>query len=415
MLLGKDHDEASSVSIVSDILTWKDIGLNLSAPLSFAINGRFLSQPTTGVQRVAREVTRAFDKILAEAPGRARITLVVGTDARMDDFPLEAIQVVAVGHARPAIWEQTVLPRIVGRQPLLCLGNTAPLAMLLRRRPVGIMIHDLSYRLFPEAYGRAYRFAHASMLPFLLRRAEPIITVSHSERLMLASVMRDPRRRIVVAPNGGWHDDFVDERPFDPARLDGPLLYVGSLSARKNFFGALACAVELALRDGRRSIFIGANAGFLSSVSCEVPEAARPFIEFRGQVESLDELAEAYRSAACLLFPSFYEASPMPPVEAFALGCPVVASNIPSLRERCGNGALYCQPDDVADMISCIDSLTSNPSLAKSLIDRGYERVRTFSWRNQAERILANLVDTAGTASTGKRSRADRQRRTGIR
>lgn len=337
-------------------------------------------------------MTRALDRLLAEQPERAEAVLLVGADARVDDLALKAIRVVPLGHARSAMWEQSVLPSAVGRRPLLCLGNTAPLTMLLRRRPVAVMIHDLSYRLFPDAYGTSYRIAHAALLPFLLRRARPIFTVSHSERMMLASVMRDPKRRVVVAPNGGWHDDLVEERAFDPRRLDGPLLYVGSLSARKNFLGALACAVRLARRDGRKSVFIGASGRFLSAMKIEVPEEARPFIEFRGQVESLDELAQAYRQAACLLFPSFYEASPMPPVEAFALGCPVIASDIPSLRERCGDAALYCQPDELDDMIACIDRMTGDPGLAAALTEKGYARARTLSWREQAEQVLSVMI-----------------------
>ena len=360
-------------------------------PLSFAINGRFLSQSTTGVQRVARELTRALDRILTERPELGSAVLVAGKDAAMADLDLQSIQLVQLGTARRASWEQWQLPRAVGARPLLCLGNTAPARMLLRRRKVAVMVHDLSYRIFPEAYGAFYRLGHSALLPILLRRAEPIFTVSQTERLMLSSLMEDRSSKVVVAPNGGWHDDWVDERPFDIRRCEGPILYVGSFSRRKNFLGSIACAVKLALRDGRRSLFIGSGGGFLSAVDAEIPEAARPYIEFRGQVESLEELKAAYRSAACLLFPSFYEASPMPPVEAFALGCPVVTSDIPSLRERCGDAAIYCQPDDIDDMISCVDRVTRDPALAAKQVEKGYARVRALSWRRQAETVLAAM------------------------
>lgn len=332
-----------------------------------------------------------MERILAQNPGRANVTLIAGADANFDDLSLNAIRVKTVGQARSATWEQLVLPRLVGREPLLCLGNTAPLSMLVCRRHVAVMIHDLSYRIFPDAYGLAYRTVHATLLPFMLSRGHPIFTVSHSEHMMLASLMRDPKRKVVVTPNGGWRDDVVGEIPFDPTRLDGPMLYVGSMSARKNFVGAMACAVELALRDQRHSIFIGAGGRHLSAMKLDIPEQARPFIELRGQVESHDELEQAYREASCLLFPSFYEASPMPPVEAFALGCPVIASDIPSLRERCGDAALYCQPDDIANMLDCVRRMTTDPDLAASLVYRGYARVRQLSWRDQAEQVLVAM------------------------
>jgi len=321
------------------------------------------------------------------------VTLVAGADAQIDDLSLKTIRLKTVGNARSAIWEQLTLPRMVGGEPLLCLGNTAPLTMLLRRQPVAVMIHDLSYRLFPDAYGASYRFAHKALLPFLLSRGQPIFTVSHTERLMLASVMRDPKRKVIVAPNGGWRDDLIDERPFDASRLKGPLLYVGSLSARKNFVGALACAIDLALKEGRRSVFIGAGGRHLSAIKIDIPAEARPFIEFRGQVECLDDLAQAYREAACLLFPSFYEASPMPPAEAFALGCPVIASSIPALQERCGEAALYCQPDDIPNMLDCIGRVTRNPALAAALAEKGYVRARQLSWRDQANTVISALAE----------------------
>lgn len=332
-----------------------------------------------------------MDAILAEGAYPGSVILIAGHDAALDDMRLRAIRVEQTGNAGHPIWEQLALPRAVGSRPLLCLGNTAPAKMMLRRGKVAVMIHDLSYRLFPEAYGRIYRVGHSALLPMLLRHASPIFTVSHTEHAILSGLVPARTGEIVVAPNGAWRGDMVADVPFDPRRLDGPIVYVGSFSRRKNFAGALDCAVRLAMRDGRRSLFVGAGGSFLSSVDTRIPDAAKPFIEFRGQIERLDELERIYRSAACLLFPSFYEASPMPPAEAFALGCPVIVSDIPSLRERCGHAAVYCQPDDIDDMMACVDVLTGNAAFAARQVAKGYARARELSWRKQAETVLAAM------------------------
>lgn len=371
----------------------------VTGPLDFVINGRFLSQPTTGVQRVARELTKALDRILGENPSLARASIIVGRDARMDDLQLEHIAVRRIGWARHAMWEQLVLLGAARGKPLLCLGNTAPVLRLIAGPKVAVMVHDLSYRFFPEAYGLAYRAVHQIMLPLLVRGADPLFTVSRSEADILAGVMHRKKGAIIVAANGGWCDDAIDPEPFDQSRLDGPILVVGSFSQRKNFAGALATAIALARRDGRRSIFVGSGAKFLATVDCAIPADLRHLIQLVGQVEDPAALQAYYQRAACLLFASFYEASPMPPVEAHALGCPVIASDIPSLRERCGDAALYCDPADVASIIAAIDRLTGDPQLAADLVSRGQARASGLSWARQAGIVLKALETRFASSS----------------
>jgi glycosyltransferase involved in cell wall biosynthesis len=71
-----------------------------------------------------------------------------------------------------------------------------------------------------------------------------------------------------------------------------------------------------------------------------------------------------------------------------ACGCPVVASRIPSLTERCGDAALYCDPNSVESMAGAIEDLLDNPAKQSRLRQLGYERARTFSWRGCAEMTL---------------------------
>ena len=89
-----------------------------------------------------------------------------------------------------------------------------------------------------------------------------------------------------------------------------------------------------------------------------------------------------YDAASVLLFPSFHEASGLPPVEAMAHGCPVVVSEIPALRERCGDAALYCDPHDVATMVAQVGRILDDTDLAADLADRGRERAAAFTWSN---------------------------------
>lgn len=361
---------------------------------SFVINGRFLTQPTTGVQRVARELTKALDRLIGERNFPATIKLMCEEHADVSSLPLANIPIQKVPGARGHSWEQFVLPRASEGAELICLGNTAPLWSLATSQPVTVMIHDLSYRLYPQAYSRAYRAAHTMMLPLILKRARCIMTVSYSEKASLCAL--DPRiePRILVAQNGGWSDGLTVRNHHHRPRFGrGYVLYVGSLSQRKNLPGLITVAIRLARENKMPFLFVGSNSRILSSTQIDIPEDVAPFVKFAGQVEDIDLMAEIYRNARCLLFPSFYEASPLPPLEAMQFGCPVVGSNIPSMRERCADAIEYCDPSSVDSMVDAVRRVAFNPELAARLAERGSERANHFSWRTQAEKVLARLLD----------------------
>jgi glycosyltransferase involved in cell wall biosynthesis len=98
-----------------------------------------------------------------------------------------------------------------------------------------------------------------------------------------------------------------------------------------------------------------------------------------------------YRGAALFLFPSLYEASPLPPIEAMRCAVPVVASRIGSLEERCGDAALYCDPHDAQDIMAKVERILDQPDMAAGLVERGLRRAEDYSWRNCALRTLERI------------------------
>src|SRR5690606_1228423 len=116
---------------------------------SWSINGRFLTQPITGVQRYAREIVNSLDGLVAtghELANGLDLELIVprGTDSLLQ---LQSIRLREVGTLKGHLWEQIVLPASV-RHGLLSLCNTGPLAL----RNHIVCIHDASTRSFPSSY-----------------------------------------------------------------------------------------------------------------------------------------------------------------------------------------------------------------------------------------------------------------------
>lgn len=359
--------------------------------MHIVINGRFLTQSITGVQRYAREIVDAFDRLLDE---RSDVTMELVCPPLSAPPPAyRNIPVREVGSRGGHLWEQLVLPGVVGNDVLFCPGNTAPVRSLLGGARVVVCVHDLSYLYFPTAYSRAFRAAYHLITPLIFRRARSVITVSESERRAITERYPHVTPRIVAIQNGGLAESVELERPRGADALaPGYVLYVGSLSKRKNFPMMVEAALEMAARRGTRFVFVGGTASALEGTTISVPNSLSEYIVFAGQVNDTAQLVDYYMGASAFLFPSLYEASPLPPIEAMACGVPVVSSTIPSLEERCGDAALYCEAHDRGSIVARIEQLLDDPALAATMRERGLARAAAFSWRNCALKTLEVLT-----------------------
>jgi alpha-1,3-rhamnosyl/mannosyltransferase len=148
------------------------------------------------------------------------------------------------------------------------------------------------------------------------------------------------------------------------------LLFVGAIQARKDPL----TAAEAARAVGLPLVVAG---------PAKEPELARALeargADLRGWVEK-PELAELYRGAAALVWPSRYEGFGIPVLEAMASGTPVVLSSDPALREVAGDAGVYAENGDYAGAIR--RALDDRDRFARA----GLERARGFSWAESARR-----------------------------
>ncbi len=353
----------------------------MTAP-TFAINGRFFSQPVTGVQRYARNVVGALDAALA----RDGLSAALLTPAGVAVPRFAALDHRAVGPGSGHVWEQAVLPlRWPGR--LLNLCNTAPAA----RADQVVCIHDANVFRSPESYGRAFRTVYRSLLPLLASRSARIATVSRDAAKQIAAHLPVAERDIAVLPNGHEHALL-----WDPARatlpagtgLDRPfVLALGSRARHKNLGLLLGLAPAL---DAMGVDLLVAGGG--GAIFTDVAEAEHPNVSRLGTVSD-DDLALLMDRALCLAFPSITEGFGLPIVEAMARGCPVVSSDRASMPEICGDAALLASPDAPEAWLDRIAALLGSESLRADLAGRGREQVKLFSWTGTAEGYRALMTD----------------------
>ena len=107
------------------------------------------------------------------------------------------------------------------------------------------------------------------------------------------------------------------------------------------------------------------------------------------------EVAALMQAAAVLMQPSLYEGFGLPAVEAMASGCPVIASDIPSLREVTGGATLLVAPDDLSALAQSLRELLTSPERRLALAAQGLTRARAFSWERTARETLAVYEEAA--------------------
>ena len=113
-------------------------------------------------------------------------------------------------------------------------------------------------------------------------------------------------------------------------------------------------------------------------------------VHFLGFVPQQD-LISIYRNAFALTFLSFFGPDNLPPLEAFALGCPVVASNVSGAQEQLGDAALLVNPRDPEHIAKAIKLLHDDPTLYQTLIQRGLERASRWTGEDYVKGVLSIL------------------------
>jgi glycosyltransferase involved in cell wall biosynthesis len=357
--------------------------------MPIAINGRFLSQRVTGVQRFAIEITRELDAMAAEfrLPD-ARLLRPAGTSPS----PFRHLAEGGASILRGQAWEQAELPLRARGCLLLSLGNTAPLAM---GRNQAVVIHDAGVFDTPESYSGAFRAWYRNLHLALPRVGARIVTVSEFSRGRIAHHLRLDPARIGVMPEGAEHilrlpaDAGVLERKgLVPGRY---ALVVGNPAAHKNLAALAECAGLLARHGCVLAIAGAADPAVFRQGSGTGGEA----VVALGRVSDA-ELRALYESALCLLFPSRYEGFGLPPLEAMACGCPVIAAASGAVPEVCGEAALWFDHDGARRLPAMLARLLEEEGLYDSLRARGLARAALFTWRGAAERLLALLPEERG-------------------
>ena len=369
------------------------------------INGKFLqrSASRSGVHRVAYELVLALDAVLARDAALARAHpcgLLVPGDW-LPDIAFSHIRMHSVGRWSAALkgipWEQLVLPWQARGATLLNFCNLGPVL----HRDAFTMIHDAQVHSSPASYSRGFRAWYRLVQPRLGRRNRGILTVSQYSRAQLDQYGVADAARSLVIHNGCDHvlrlvPDEDAARDFGLA--DGRFVVaLANTQAHKNIGLLLQAFRSARLGDMTLALFGAATREDFERQGHEVP----PNVRFLGRISD-EQLAGLLRRAAALACPSLTEGFGLPPLEAMALGCPVVAAPCGALPEVCAKAALWADPHDARAWEAQILRLRDDPALAGSLRERGARRAALFTWERAARRLLEIAAAQPSWSAAGR-------------
>ena len=367
--------------------------------MHIGLNLVFLTPGATGgTETYAREL---IPELVAAAPEH-RFTAFVNRDAAaVTDGPwgnLIPAVTVPVYARRRTEWvrgEQLLLPRLAaaaGIDLVHSLANTAPAWGRFRRV---VTIHDLSYRLVPQAHLGLLGLGMRVLVPTAARTAHRILVDAASTGRDLEHLLSVAPAKVDVVPLGIGTSARTPPMPEAELRdrLDlgaRPLaLCVAAKRPHKNL-GRLLGALALIPAERRPLLVLP---GYPTDHEHELRRRADE-LQVSADVRFLDwvepaELEGLYAAAACFVFPSLLEGFGLPVLEAMVRGLPVACSARGSLAEVAGDAALVFDPESEPEIAAAIERLLGDPEEADRRRAAGRARATRFTWTATAAGTLA--------------------------
>ncbi len=303
--------------------------------------------------------------------------------------------------ARRALWRERKLRALIMATRADVLVAPVP-ELPIRRIPVPsvVVLHDVSQVLAPALYGWPKWVRYTVGLRLTCSAASAVVCVSNATLLGLRYTVGVEGRKCHVIGQGPQDLPSVErsggrERPF--------LLYVGTMLPHKNvevliralhdgdparrdlrllLAGPIDPAQELALTARIRELGLQERVSHVGFVTAE-------------------RLARLYAEAVGVALPSFIEGFGLPVLEAMTRGVPVIASDIPALREVGGDAAIYVdRPLDPDAWRTAIARLLDDPALQAKLSEQGRNRARRFSWERVGKQFGGLLHEVVSAPST---------------
>lgn len=351
------------------------------------INGRFLTQMVTGVQRVAEEIIKEINALLDDNQMREKyeFTVLVPRD-QYRELILKNIQVKQIGFLKGHAWEQFELPLYTRGYLLINFCNTGP---MFKKNQI-VYIHDAAVCSASDGFSITFLTWYKLLYRSISTFTRSIITVSQFSENELKHYFPKMSNKIKVTHIGVDHVFSIKEDSSILTKYNlvdkNFILAVSSMNPNKNF-KIINEAISL-MKDFKGQVVIAGAKQANVFAENEIPRNSR--IKWIGYVTD-EELVALYSHAKVFIFPSLYEGFGLPPLEAMALGCPVIASNHSSIPEVCQENVLYFNPYSTVELADKLYEIYNNNALSLQLSNNGKEFAKRYNWSSTVKQLFQKL------------------------
>lgn len=344
------------------------------------VNGRFLTQDITGVQRVASEVGSMLQKQYGD-----RLVFLCPPDIRKEGYP-NSLNCLTIGKRKGIFWEQFELPIFLFKnkaQILINFCNTAPIFFSKNI----IVIHDMAIHYEKEWYNWKFSAYYKFLFYVNTRRAKTIITdsfFSKKEILKFYPQTRSNKIEVIYLASFISENDDLPKKDF--------FLAINSINPRKNINTIIKAFEKLDPTKYKLKIVGGQNKKVFGSNL----EAVKPNIEYLGLVTDI-ELISLIKQCKSLINSSLYEGFGLPPLEAMSLKTPCILSKIEVYEELYKNVAVFFEPGEPSQLAEKIVEVSEREDY-NEICKNSYELSLNFSWEKttaEYSRIIEKNLKTS--------------------
>ncbi|MDQ7823948.1 MAG: glycosyltransferase family 1 protein [Candidatus Eremiobacteraeota bacterium] len=364
--------------------------------MRLGINAILLEGKRTGVGRYLESLLREWSL----APSGVEFILYYlneePRDAFLDapQFTRRRIGIRKLGQSDVFEWELANNPVDMFFSPLYDL----PMPLV---PPAVITIHDMIHEAFPESFNEVQLSYLREKTAYGVKMADVIITDSLFSREEITARFPGAAGKIEVIPLAPSplfkvaevEAGFMEKR----FGVKGPFIfYVGAVTPKRHIRPLFEAFCRIASRYPQWSVItIGRNVTFphenLDELTAGYNRAIGRQALIYEEFVSDGDLLKLYNKADIFAYLSTYEGFGMPPLEAMACGAPVITSTASSLPEVVGDGALTVNPFDAGEVTEGLSRLMGDQILRDRLREKGFLRVKCFSWAATAEKTLSAI------------------------
>ncbi len=340
------------------------------------INGRFLTQRMTGTQRFAFEISKALQSVSPD--------FIIVAPRKADPVLTSGLKIKKWGIGHGILWEQVVLPLFlfIKKKPLiLSFGSPGP---VFYRKKIST-VHDMAFMAHPDWFARTYYLYYRYTLPIVFNRSQQILTVSAFSKNEIIRYFHVPTEKITVVYNAVPAFFNIQE---PPARIitEKYFLSVSSRDPRKNPQRILQAFIQSGCLNEYRLVFAGeSNKLYRFRAGQDIDKRSLGYV-------SDEKLLSLYHHASLFIYLSFYEGFGIPPLEAMAMGCPVILSDIPVFHEIYGDAPCYVDPYNNREIGLAMQKIMTDREYRSQIIRKGYDCVERYNWIVSAGKVIDVVI-----------------------